>query len=156
MVLWSYGHWNRPNWRWKSRHLESQARPAHLETGPDEKRAWLTHTGVDSIRRGSRLAWAPAIWARLQLSVFVWPRSLLRADIRLLVVKITFVVAEITFTVTEITSSVSKITFVVAEITFKVVMSTSSVAKIIFRVAEITFKVIVTTSSVAKITFVVV
>ena len=49
---------------------------------------------------------------------FLWPRSLLRADIRLLVVKITFVVAEITFKVTEITSSVAKITVVVARITF--------------------------------------
>ena len=29
LKIWSYGHWNRPNWRWKSRHLESQTRPAH-------------------------------------------------------------------------------------------------------------------------------
>ena len=28
----------------------SPGTPVELETGPDEKRAWLTHTGVDSIR----------------------------------------------------------------------------------------------------------
>ena len=45
--------------------------------------------------------------------IFLWPRSLLRADIRLLVVKITFIVAEITFKVIVTTSSVANITFVV-------------------------------------------
>ena len=54
----------------------SPGAPVELETGPDEKRAWLTHTGVDSIRRGSRLASAPAIWARLQLYELIPKRTL--------------------------------------------------------------------------------
>ena len=49
---------------------------------------------------------------------FLWPRSLLQADIRMLVVKITFVVAEMTFKVNVITSTVNKIRFFVAKITF--------------------------------------
>ena len=55
---------------------------------------------------------------------YLWPRSLLLADIRLLVVKITIVVAEITFKVVMSTTSVAKIIFIVAEITFKVVKIT--------------------------------
>ena len=78
------------------------------------------------------------ITSSLDKIVFLWPRPLLRADIRLLVAKITVVVADCSSS------------------TFKVVMSTSPVAKIVFIMIEITFKVIVTTSSVAKITFVVV